>query len=240
MKNLYIVTGANGHLGNTIIRILLERGERVRGLILPSEEPDFPDRAEYVKGDVTEPESLRALFEGAERASVVVIHTAGIISIADEVTDALLKVNVEGTKNLLALAFENKVSKFVYVSSVHAIPERPYRVLEETDEFSEDTVHGAYAKTKAMATRAVLEYVRKGLDAVIVHPSGILGPYDSSGNHLVQLVSDYVAGKLPACVKGGYDFVDVRDVAPRQPRAKVANASFFPTVTTKSRRCWKW
>ena len=52
MKNLYIVTGANGHLGNTIIRILLERGERVRGLILPSEEPDFPDRAEYVKGDV--------------------------------------------------------------------------------------------------------------------------------------------------------------------------------------------
>ncbi|MFQ9423341.1 MAG: NAD-dependent epimerase/dehydratase family protein [Coriobacteriales bacterium] len=213
MKNLYIVTGANGHLGNTIIRILLERGERVRGLILPSEEPDFPDRAEYVKGDVTEPESLRALFEGAERASVVVIHTAGIISIADEVTDALLKVNVEGTKNLLALAFENKVSKFVYVSSVHAIPERPYRVLEETDEFSEDTVHGAYAKTKAMATRAVLEYVRKGLDAVIVHPSGILGPYDSSGNHLVQLVSDYVAGKLPACVKGGYDFVDVRDVA---------------------------
>ena len=98
MKNLYIVTGANGHLGNTVIRILLERGERVRGLILPSEEPDFPDRAEYVKGDVTEPESLRALFEGAERASVVVIHTAGIISIADEVTDALLKVNVEGTK----------------------------------------------------------------------------------------------------------------------------------------------
>ena len=70
MKNLYIVTGANGHLGNTIIRILLERGERVRGLILPSEEPDFPDRAEYVKGDVTELESLRTLFEGAERAPV--------------------------------------------------------------------------------------------------------------------------------------------------------------------------
>ena len=46
-----------------------------------------------------------------------------------------------------------------------------------------------------------------------MHPSGILGPYDSSGNHLVQLVSDYVVGKLPACVKGGYDFVDVRDVA---------------------------
>ncbi len=47
----------------------------------------------------------------------------------------------------------------------------------------------------------------------MVHPSGILGPYDNSGNHLVQLVKDYIKGKLPACVKGGYDFVDVRDVA---------------------------
>ena len=96
---------------------------------------------------------------------------------------------------------------------MHAIPEKPLHVLEETSDFSAENVHGAYAKTKALATKAVLEFSRYGLDAVVVHPSGILGPYDCSGNHLVQLVSDYVSGKLPACVKGGYDFVDVRDVA---------------------------
>ena len=73
---------------------------------------------------------------------------------------------------------------------------------------SEDT-----PKTKAEATQAVLDAVACGLDAVIVHPSGILGPYDTSRNHLVQLVSDYIHGHLPACVRGGYDFVDVRDVA---------------------------
>ena len=59
----------------------------------------------------------------------------------------------------------------------------------------------------------MLDAARNGLDAVVVHPSGILGPYDRSGNHLVQLVNDYLRGKLPACVRGGYDFVDVRDVA---------------------------
>ena len=213
MKKLYVVTGANGHLGSTILRKLIQSGEKVRGLILPAESPFFPEEAEYVKGDVTDVDSLRPLFSNPDNAELVFIHTAGIISIADEVTEALLKVNVEGTKNLLALALENKVRRFVYVSSVHAIPERPLHVLEETDSFSEEEVHGAYAKTKALATQAVLEYVKKGLNAVIVHPSGILGPYDRSGNHLVQLVTDYVENKLPACVKGGYDFVDVRDVA---------------------------
>ena len=72
---------------------------------------------------------------------------------------------------------------------------------------------GGYAKTKAAATRIVLQAAKRGLDVVVVHPSGILGPYARSGNHLVQMVAEYLNGTLPACVKGGYDFVDVRDVA---------------------------
>ena len=140
MKKLYVVTGANGHLGSTILRKLIQSGEKVRGLILPAESPFFPEEAEYVKGDVTDVDSLRPLFSNPDNAELVFIHTAGIISIADEVTEALLKVNVEGTKNLLALALENKVRRFVYVSSVHAIPERPLHVLEETDSFSEEEI----------------------------------------------------------------------------------------------------
>lgn len=59
----------------------------------------------------------------------------------------------------------------------------------------------------------MLDAVQKGLDAVVVHPSGILGPYDLGRNHLVQMIQDYMDGELPACVQGGYDLVDVRDVA---------------------------
>lgn len=213
MKKLYVITGADGHLGSTIVRRLLEKGERVRGLILPGQRPMFPDRAEYVFGDVTDPASLLPLFFNPDGADIILIHTAGLISIADKVTEDLWRVNVEGTENLLALALGYRVRKFVYVSSVHAIPEQPLRVLSETHSFSADKVQGAYAKTKAMATKKVLEYVKKGLNAVIVQPSGILGPYDVSGNHLVQMVTDYAENRLPACVKGGYDFVDVRDVA---------------------------
>ena len=76
-----------------------------------------------------------------------------------------------------------------------------------------ETVNGYYAKSKAEATREVLEAAAGGLDAVVVHPSGIIGPYDTKNNHIVQLLADYLSGKLPACVRGGYDFVDVRDVA---------------------------
>lgn len=100
------------------------------------------------------------------------------------------------------------------MSSVHAIPEMAYReTIYEAGFFSAASVVGGYAKTKAEATQSVLDASRKGLQAVIVHPSGIIGPYDKGNNHLVQLVIEYMNGKLPVCVKGGYDFVDVRDVA---------------------------
>ena len=144
----------------------------------------------------------------------IVIHTAGIIDISNHVSPELYDVNVSGTKNILALCREYPVKRLVYVSSVHAIPEQKRgNVTGEIRDFSPDAVVGGYAKTKAEATREVRRAAQEGLDAVVVHPSGILGPYDRSGNHLVQMVAEYLQGTLPACVKGGYDFVDVRDVA---------------------------
>lgn len=90
----------------------------------------------------------------------------------------------------------------VYVSSVHAIPENgALRVLTRSNAFSPEAVQGWYAKSKAEATRNVLAAVReRGLDAVVVHPSGIIGPY-TEDNHLVQLIGEYIDGAAcpPAC-----------------------------------------
>lgn len=215
MKTLYIITGANGHLGSTIIRLLKKNGEEVRGLVLPSEVVEEKGTVRYVHGDVRIKESMEPLFADTEDMEVIVIHTAGIIDISEHVTSLMYDVNVNGTKNVIDLCLEHQVHRLVYVSSVHALPEKgTLEVMEETDRFSPEWVVGGYAKTKAEATQAVLEAVKmRGLNAVVVHPSGILGPYDQSGNHLVQMVKDYIYGKLPACVNGGYDFVDVRDVA---------------------------
>lgn len=214
MKKLYIITGAAGHLGSTIIKLLESRNQKARGLILPSESAENTKNTTYYKGDVTQPDSMRPLFEDTGNSRLILIHTAGIIDISGELTPKMYDVNVNGTKNVLKLCTEYNVSRMVYVSSVHALPEKSRGlVITETDTFSPDTVTGGYAKTKALATQAVLFAAENGLDGVVVHPSGILGPYDDAHNHMVQMIRDYVSGKLPACVKGGYDFVDVRDVA---------------------------
>lgn len=212
MKKQYLITGANGHLGGTIIRMLSGPDTQIYGLLLPGEKGGSWENVEYIYGDVRDIESLKPFFERADNA--VVIHTAGIVDIAGKVTPGMYDVNVNGTKNIISMCRGYSVRRLVYVSSVHAIPEGDKdSVTNEVKRFSPDLVVGGYAKTKAEATQAVMAAAGEGLDVVVVHPSGILGPYDASGNHLVQMVKDYVAGKLPACVRGGYDFVDVRDVA---------------------------
>ena len=89
------------------------------------------------------------------------------------------------------------------------------QVIQEIDDFDPASVAGLYAQTKAEATAYVLAVAReRGLNATVVHPSGICGPNDYDGNnHLTQLIRDWHDGRLTAGILGGYDFVDVRDVA---------------------------
>ncbi len=215
MSGRYIVTGAAGHVGGTILRLLRERGDETTGLLLPSEHPVVEgDNISYVHGDVRQIDTLRPLFQGMRNEDTAVIHTAGMISISSELPEQLHAVNVVGVKNMLRLCREYGVGRFVYTSSVHAIPELPApQIIREAEQFSPALVDGGYAKTKAEASQLVMDAANAGLPAVIVHPSGILGPYDYGHNHLLQLVADYIKGRLSVCVKGGYDFVDVRDVA---------------------------
>lgn len=212
MKKLFIITGANGHLGKNIIRILIKQNVLIRGLILPSEQIQSTYRVEYIQGDVCNPQSLPQLFYGCEQYETYVIHTAGIIQITRENNPRLYDVNVSGTINMVLECLKHDIQKFIYISSVHAIDESP-GLIKEVNHFSPELVKGAYAKTKAEASQYVLDAVEKGLNAVIVHPSGIIGPYGDTSNHLIQLIDDYIHHRIPASVKGGYDFVDVRDVA---------------------------
>ncbi len=218
MKRLYLLTGANGHLGHTIAAKLRDAGEEVRGLVLPHDPHPAPSLAgvELVEGDVCQPETLEPFFQidTTDPREVVVIHTAGLISISSRKSDKVRAVNVGGTRNVVEMCKKYGVRRLVHVSSVHAIPEKkPGEPITEISHFDPEKVEGLYAKTKAEASQLVLDAVKDGLDAVIVHPSGILGPGDFGHGHLTQMITDYLNGRLVACVKGGYDFVDVRDVA---------------------------
>lgn len=216
MQKAYIVTGGNGHLGNTIIKLLCLKNEFVRCLVLPNEIAvgieGLP--VEIIYGDVRISDSLDPLFVGLEAFEVIVIHTAGIVSIKSEFNKDVYDVNVQGTMNIVNKCEQYSVKRLIYVSSVHAIPEeKAGNIICETVDFSKENVIGAYAKTKAEATAYVLKHAQMGLDCVIVHPSGICGPNDFGNGHMTQLVMDYLDGRLVACINGGYDFVDVRDVA---------------------------
>ncbi|MEG1560504.1 MAG: NAD-dependent epimerase/dehydratase family protein [Clostridia bacterium] len=215
MNELYLVTGAFGYLGSVIVDYLSKSGKRVRALGLKNDALSafVPDNVEIFYGNVCDKESLVPFFENAGSNRLIVIHAAGIVSIASKFNSAVFDVNVNGTKNVADLCLKYG-ARMVHISSVHAIPEEKIgKVISETLDFDPNAVVGLYAQTKAAATAYVLKLVSCGLDASIVHPSGIVGPFDHGQTHITQLIIDYYTGHLTACVEGGYDFVDVRDVA---------------------------
>lgn len=215
MKELYLVTGGNGHLGNNIIKKLVSEGKKVRTLMLPNDNINahLDDSVEVVYADVCDASSLEKIFSGIEDYDTYVIHTAGIVTIASKYNEKVYDVNVGGTKNIVDLCMKYNIKRLIHVSSVHAIEEKPNNeVITEVYSFDPNKVTGLYAKTKAEATQYVLDKTKEGLDACVVHPSGIVGPDDYGKGHLTQLIIDYYAKKLTAYVDGGYDFVDVRDV----------------------------
>ncbi|HQO70143.1 MAG TPA: NAD-dependent epimerase/dehydratase family protein [Clostridia bacterium] len=216
MKEIYAVTGALGFLGNAIVDNLLSKGKTVRVLDIGQDKHGLlKDRdVHFFRGDICLTSSLEDFFTVEDDDNLIVIHAAGVVSISSKYSQVMHDVNVSGTQNIVDMALKHKIRKLVYVSSVHAIPELPKNeTIIETLNFDPDLVKGEYSKSKAIATKIVLDSVKKGLDAVVVHPSGIIGPGDYAGGHTTQLVKDCANGNLTACVNGGYDFVDVRDVA---------------------------
>jgi len=220
MQKTYIVTGGTGFLGSHIVRQLLDRGETVITMArchdkLAKTLPDTTARVVY--GSVMKPHDIEYLFKVAEEFSrIVFIHTASVVYLGGnkEKLAHMHDTNVEGTRNVIDACLKHG-ARLVYVSSVHAIPELPNNeTITEVTDFDPDLVHGHYAKSKAQATKDVMyAQLMRGLDAVIVHPSGITGPGDHSNTHLTRMVEDFKRGKIPGAVQGGYDFVDVRDVA---------------------------
>ena len=215
MKKLYLVTGGTGHLGTCLTAELLRRGEHVRVLVRPGRQALVPQGAEAVEGDVAREDTLAPFFDRTGYDSVTLLHCAAMITIASKEDRRVWDVNVNGTENVIGLARRTGVERVVYVSSVHAIPERPHgETIREVDDFSPHLVNGQYARSKAAAAQRALAHAREGLNMSIVHPSGIIGPGDHGRrNHMVRTIRAMASGRIPVSMEGGYDFVDVRDVA---------------------------
>jgi dihydroflavonol-4-reductase len=209
---MIVVTGAAGHLGNVLVRELSGRGEQVRALTLPGEDTRSLSGLpiEQVEGDILDVASLESAFQGAG----LVYHMAALVAITPGQEHLLQRVNVEGTKNVLSAAQTSGVERLVYTSSIHALMRPPHGVtIDETLPFDPDNPAGAYDATKAQASLAVLEAAQNGLDAVIVVPTGVIGPHDYRRSEMGALILSWMSSKICFLVEGHFDFVDVRDVA---------------------------
>ena len=208
---MILVTGAAGHVGNVLIRELIKDGRKVRGLVMPGEDVSALDglEIEIVEGNVLQPETLKPALDNVD----LVFHLAGIISIMPGADDLMQRVNVDGTKNMLNAAMHAGVKRFVYTSSIHALSRNWTGKIDERVPFDPDNSAGGYDRTKAAASLAVLDAVKKGLDAVIVCPTGVIGPFDFRGSEMGDLLRNWLRRKPHMLIEGAYDFVDVRDAA---------------------------
>ena len=203
------VTGASGHLGANLVRALIDRKWKVRALIHHETRSLEGIDIERVTGDVLDEGSLKQAFAGTD----IVFHLAGRISIVSWDRKEVEAVNITGVRNVVAACEATGVERLVHVSSFHAHRQEP---LDEPLDESRSLHEGRYPPydySKAEGERIVRTAVKKGLNAVIINPGGMLGPNDFKPSYFGSTLLSIAKGKLPALVDAGLCWVDIRDVA---------------------------
>ena len=156
MKTLYLVTGAAGYLGGEVCRQLVERGLHGRALVLPGDKTAqyIPREIEQCEGDLCDTASLEHFFSVAPDTETIVLHCASMVALGNERRELVMKVNVQGTQNIIDQCFAHpECKKLVYVGSTGAIQELPYgQRMKEPECFVPEESLGVYGQSKAMAS----------------------------------------------------------------------------------------
>ena len=214
---LTLVTGASGHIGANLVRSLLAQGRPVRALVHRNVRPLEGLDIEIVYGDICDPETLHRAFHGAD----VVYHLAARVSILKHDQALLESVNVIGTRNVVEACLACGVRRLVHFSSVHALTQEPLDTpLDETRPYVESGDCPPYSLSKANAEKEVCRGLEKGLDAIILNPTAVVGPHDYQPSLFGEALIALANRKLPALVSSGFDWVDVRDVVWGAARAE--------------------
>ena len=206
---LALVTGGGGRLGNVLVRMLLERGQRVR-VLEPGDRPESLEGLdiELISGSVLSPGDISRAVDGVD----VVYHLAAKIDLRPKKDPMMFPINVDGTRNVVDACASREI-RLVHTSSHHAL------VLEPLDQpLTEDKPLAldekcAYHRSKAIGETIVLNACERGLDAVIVNPGLLIGPYDYEPSLVGAVLIDMYFGRVPVLLEMLGDYVDVRDVA---------------------------
>jgi dihydroflavonol-4-reductase len=212
-----LVTGASGFLGSWVVRALLDAGDSPRVVVRPTSNLEMIAGLPIEKreGDVLDRRSI----ERAARGVDAVIHVAGLVSLRRRDRSDLMRVNIEGTRNVLAVAAERGV-RAVHTSSIAAIgfTDSPALRDEKCWLSPEMGAQYPYSASKLGSELVALELNQLGADIVIVNPGLLLGPGDL---HLssTRFVHHFLQGQSPFCPLGGTSLADVRNAAAAYPVA---------------------
>jgi dihydroflavonol-4-reductase len=205
-----VVTGAAGHLGGCLIRQLLEQGCSVRALVHDDTRAIDGLPVERASADICDPVQLRKALQGAD----VVYHLAAVISLDPRDAPRMHQVNVEGARQVAEACLATRVGRLVHFSSIHAFSPEPRQApVDEARPLVTTEPVPDYDRSKADGDREISRGVASGLDAVILHPVGVIGPCDFRPSHMGRVLMDLYRGRLPGMVDGGFTWVDARDVA---------------------------
>jgi dihydroflavonol-4-reductase len=214
---MIVVTGAAGHVGANLVPALLAQGNPVRVLSHKDRRAFEGLEVEVFRGDIRDLDSLLEAFKGAG----VVYHLAAYISLSRDEWPLLEAVNVSGTRNVVEACLRCGVRRLVHFSTIHTIAQPNADVsVDESNSLVESRRYPPYDRSKAAAEREVRQGMEKGLEAVIISPTGIIGPNDYKPSHFGEALLRLASGRLPSLVSGGFDWVDVRDVVRGTMRAE--------------------
>ena len=208
---MIFVTGGNGFIGSQVVRLLVSRGYAVRCLLRETSDTNRIDDLEFDRfyGDVRDPSSIRKGMAGASAC----IHLAAIVAWGLMNSPVLDQTIIGGTRNVLEAAASSDGVRVVYVSSAIAINASiEPRVFDESSRFELLDTPMRYAIAKHKAEQLVLEYVRNGLDAVIVNPAEVYGPNDTSMTTACN-IRDFLKNYPCIACRGGTAITHVEDVA---------------------------
>ena len=206
------VSGATGFLGSYICRYLIDQGYSVVGLKRHTSSmqlvEDIHDRINWAVGDILDIPFLEETLSGVD----AVIHAAAMISFKPSERETMMKVNVEGTSNMVNVCLALNISRFIQISSIAAIGRNKYQPkIDESISWGNSDLNSHYAISKFKSECEVWRGMEEGLNAAILNPSVIIGAGDwNSGSCLLV---KQVADGLSFYPIGETGFVDVRDVA---------------------------
>jgi dihydroflavonol-4-reductase len=205
---VFIVTGASGHIGNQVVRTLLQQGYEVK-VLARNPLTQFQGKAVVVMlGDLTDPVFLSREI----RIGDIVIHAVGYIDLHNSDYDKSVESNLT-TAQVMANVCKDRGARLVYISTADIIDKEEEGIIEEPVTFKTIDPSDHYAYTKKEATIYVRKTIKSGLSGVILYPTAVIGANDYKLGPISKEIQSVLKKRVLFSLSGGYNFIDVEDLS---------------------------